>query len=118
MAQAMKKDWGRFNEEFTVMLLKAMPEEKKRVLRNALDRNAYFTSAWTLEFGTLTVYKEGWYIELTGCQSGFKVFVLDNDRFDPTGTVPFKVVRKPVASKLNKLYAADLHLWEGDYEGI
>ena len=114
----MKKDWGRFDEEFTVMLLKAMPEEKKQVLRNALNRNAYFTSAWTLEHGTLTVYKEGWYIELTGTQSGFKVFVLDNDRFDKVGNEPFKVIRKPVESKLNKLYATGLHMWEGDYDGI
>ena len=109
---------NREQEEFTMMLLAAMPEEKKAVLKNALARNSYFTSAWTLEFGTLTVYKEGWYIELNGTQSGFKVFVLDNDRFDETGTVPFKVIRKPVDSKLHPLYQSNLHLWESDYDRI
>ena len=108
----------RFQEEFTVMLLKAMPEDKKKVLRNALYRNMCFTSSYTLEHGKITVYKEGWYIELTGCQSGFKVFVLDNDRFDEVGDTPFKVIRKPVANKLSKLYEAPLDMWDSDYEGI
>ena len=112
------KNNGRFQEEFTMMLLEAMPEEKKNVLRNALRRNCIFTSASTLEHGKITVYKEGWYIELDGCQSGFKVFVLDNDRFDPTGTVPYRVIRKPVEKKLSKLYEASLHMWESDYENI
>ena len=109
----------RFNEEFTIHLLReALPEEKKEVLRRALWRNCHFTSAYTLEFGTLTVYKEGWYIELRGVQTGYKVFVMDNDRFDPTGTVPYRVIRKPADSKLSYLYTADLHLWEGDYDNI
>ena len=112
------KDNGRFQEEFTVMLLEAMPEDKKNVLRNALDRNLHFTSARTLEHGKITVYKEGWYVELEGCQSGFKVFVLDNDRFDDVGDTPFKVIRKPVDSKLNKLYDEPLHMWEADYDNI
>ena len=110
------RNHGDEEKDFALMLLEAMPEEKKESLRNALNRNSYFTSAWTLEHGTLTVYKEGWYIELNGCQSGFKVFILDNDRFDETGTVPFKVIRKPVDSKLNPLYRTDIHLWEADYD--
>lgn len=118
MATEMAYNWGRFQEDFTIMMLREMPEEKKNVLRNALRRNACFTSARTLEHGTITVYKEGWYIELTGCQCGFKVFLLDNDRFDPTGTVPVKVIRKPKDSKLNKLYSDSLHFWESDFENI
>ena len=110
---------GRYQEGFTMMLLEeALPEEKKNVLRNALGRNCIFTSARTLEHGTITVYKEGWYIQLTGCQVGFNVFVLDNDRFDPTGTIPYRVIRKPVDRKLHKLYSASLHFWEGDYDNI
>lgn len=112
------KDNGRFNEEFTTMLLEAMPEEKKDVLRNALDRNLSLTSSRTLEHGQLTVFKEGWYIELEGCRSGFKVFVLDNDRFDETGDTPFKVIRKPADNKLSKLYSVSIHMWEADYDSI
>lgn len=112
------KDTGRFQEEFTMMLLKEMPEEKKDVLRKALARNCFFTSARTLEHGKITIYKEGWYIELEGCQSGFKVFVLDNDRFDEVGDTPIKVIRKPVERKLNKLYDASLHMWESDFDNI
>lgn len=109
----------RYQEEFTLYLLEeALPEEKKEVLRKALMRNAIFTSARTLEIGEITVYKEGWYIQLRGCQVGFNVFVLDNDRFDPTGTVPYRVIRKPANSKLNKLYSAGLHFWEGDWNNI
>jgi len=109
---------GREQERFAMMLLEMLPEEKKNVLRRALERNCIFTSARTLEMGTITVYKEGWYIQLTGCQVGYKVFVLDNDRFDPTGTVPFRVIRKPHDRKLSKLYTASLHFWEGDYDNI
>lgn len=113
------KSADRFNEEFTIHLLReALPEAKKAVLRNALYRNMCFTSARTLEHGTLTVYKEGWYIELTGCQCSYRVFVMDNDRFDPTGTVPYRVIRKPADSKLNFLHKHTLHMWEGDYDGI
>ena len=109
---------GREQEEFTVMLLKSMPEDKKEVLRKALQRNFDLTSSWTLELGTLTVYKEGWYIELEGCRSGFKAFILDNDRFDEVGDTPFKTIKKPVDSKLSPLYWSSLHMWECDYEEI
>lgn len=112
------KTANRFQEEFTMMLLESMPESKKEVLRNALYRNACFTSSRTLEHGTLTVYKEGWYIQLTGCQCGFNVFILDNDRFDETGEVPFKTIRKPIDKKLSKLYSTCLYMWESDYESI
>lgn len=105
-------------EDFTQMLLEAMPEENKNSLRKALQRNMHFTSAWVLEFGTLTVYKEGWYIDLRGCQSSYKVFILDNDRFDETGDVPFRVIRKPHDSKLNPLYQTSLHLDEGHFDNI
>ena len=101
----------RFNEEFTIDLLKSMPEEKKEILRKALDRNFYFTSSWTLEHGTMKVYKEGWYIELRGTQCGFKVFIKDNDG-------EFETIRKPIDKKLSKLYETSIHMWEGDYEDL
>lgn len=102
---------ARFNEEFTMDMLKSMPEEKKEVLRKALTRNSYFTSAWTLEHGTMTVYKEGWYIELSGTQSGFKVFIKDNDG-------EFETIRKPNDKKLSFLYKTSLHMWESDYDSF
>ena len=105
-------------EDFTKTLLESMPEDRKVSLRKALDRNEALTSARTLEHGTLTTYKEGWYIELDGTRCGFKAFILDNDRFDTTGEIPFRTIRKPIDSKLHKLYDVPVHMSEGDYENI
>ena len=102
---------SRFNEDFTMMILNGMRKEKKKILENALARNAYFTSARILEFGKITIYKEGWYVELKGCQCGFKVFAKDNDG-------KFEYIRKPNESKLNKIATYNLHMNECDYDAI
>ena len=67
------------NREFTKDILRAMPEDKKKVLVNALDRNCILTSYWGLDNQSVEVYKEGWYIKMEGCRSSFTMWVGDND---------------------------------------
>lgn len=112
----MEKTMERFNEEFVVLVLSSMPEDKKRILRNALERNEVLTSARTLETGVVTVYREGWYIELDGTRCGFKVFILDNDIYDDVGDTPFKVIRKPRAEKLHPIGKYSVHMFESDFD--
>jgi len=101
---------ARYNsEEFALWVLGSMPIEKKRVLVNACSRDAYLTSAFVLEHGKITTYKEGWYIELEGTRSGFKVWAWDND-----GELVFG--RKPIASKLHEIWHDSIHFGEGDYD--
>jgi len=97
------------SEKFALWILDSMPDEKKKVLANACARNLHFTSAFVLEFGKITTYKEGWYVELTGTRSGFKVWAGDND-----GVLVFG--RKPVASKLHEIWHDSLHFNECDFD--
>lgn len=92
-------------------MLKEMPEQKKNVLRNALIRNSILTSARTLENCTLTIYKEGYLIELEGTRCSFSVYAKDDD-----GELVF--MRKPNKSKLHKLYEEFTKMWESDYRDI
>lgn len=75
----MKSDNREFFKEFTMDMLRAMPEEKKNVLRNACRRSAYLTSYYGLSIQTVETYKEGWYIKFEGCRSGFSAWIGDND---------------------------------------
>lgn len=84
--------------EMTVeMMVEAMPESKLQVFRNACCRSAILTSYYGLGFSTLTIYKEGYYLEMQGCRSGFAVFVKDMDG-------ELEVTRKPKDSKLSRLW--------------
>lgn len=96
-----------FQHEFAMDILKAMPENKKEILRHALERNAILTSEYGLySMQMITCYKEGWYIELYGTRCAFKVWAYDNDG-------EFVFARKPKEEKLSKLYA---HCFFGLYE--
>ena len=83
---------------FTAYLAQSMPTEKKRVFNNACYRNLLLTSDYTIRNACLTVYKEGWYVEITGCRSKFALFAFDNDG-------EFEFSRKPKDSKLNYLWS-------------
>ena len=87
----------KINESMVARILEEMPENKKEVLGKALQRNMYLTSVAILNSCTLTVYIEGWYVELEGTRCRFAVFAKDND-----GELEF--IRKPAESKLHKLY--------------
>lgn len=95
----------KINKEMVQWILADMPQEKKQALDKACYRNLLMTSEYGLENGTLTVYKEGWYLELEGCRSRFAVWAGDND-----GELVFR--RKPAESKLNKLYSEWFKTWE------
>ena len=100
-----------YNKELVFDMLANMPEQKKNVLHNALQRNYSLTSVWTLSFCKLTVYKEGFLVKLEGTRSQFSVYAKDND-----GELEF--MRKPAESKLNVLYAESTQLDESDFENF
>ena len=101
----------KINFEIAINILDQMPEEKKLKLRKILERNCFLTSAYVLEDGTITIYKEGFHLELSGCRSCFSIFAYDNDE-------EFVFTRKPRKEKLNKIYSKSLKFNESDYEGI
>ena len=104
----MIKDLKKFERDLkntVTWILDEMPENKKRVLLNALERNFELTSSWILEHGTLICYKEGWYITLQGTRCTFSVWADDND-----GELIFH--RKPNENKLHKLWKYDLRFDE------
>ena len=96
------------NYEIAKEMLQKMPEEKKVALEKALDRNYILTSSRVLSFGEMTVYKEGWLLELEGTRCKFSVFAKDNDG-------EFEFIRKPVEKKLHKLYTENLRFNESDF---
>lgn len=91
-----------FMKDFTTDFLKAMPENKKRALHNACDRNDVLTSYFGLSNQTIHVYKEGWYVELYGTRCAFKAWAYDNDG-------DFVFSRKPKENKLHKLYSLSFY---------
>lgn len=100
------------NHEIAIDMINRMPDEKKNVLRKALDRNLILTSSRNLENGTMTVYKEGFYLTLEGTRCSFSVFAYDRDG-------EFEFTRKPREDKLNKIYKETyIKFSESDYSGI
>ena len=55
------------------------------------------TTYYGLGFSTLSIYKEGYYLSMTGTRSSFAVFVRDNDG-------ELSVARKPKDDKLSYLW--------------
>ena len=101
----------KINQEMAERILQEMPLQKKQSLKNALNRNEILTSARVLSIGDITVYKEGWYLQLLGTRCQFSIYAEDND-----GTLIFK--RKPRESSLHKLYNQTLYFNEGDFRNI
>lgn len=102
-----RQSWENFQHDFAMDILKAMPENKKETLKHALDRNCILTTTYGLYSSqTITVYKEGWYIELDGCRCNFKVWAGDNDG-------EFVFTRKPNEKNLHPLYS---HSFYGLYK--
>jgi len=99
------KSW---NRDIVAAMLHEMPETKKTVLVKALQRNLTLTSSWVLSSCTLTVYKEGWLVQLDGTRSSFSVFAKDNDG-------EFEFIRKPNENKLHKLYDEWQSMNESDF---
>ena len=82
-------------------MLSDMPAEKKAIFDKACTRNMILTSTYGLGDAIITVYKEGWYLQMTGTRCSFSIWAYDND-----GELIF--ARKPKADKLHKLYSDNL----------
>lgn len=94
-----------WNKEIVRDILTTLPVERKQTLINALRRNYMLTSTYDLSHLTLTVYVEGFYVELDGTRCGFKVFAKDNDG-------KLEITRKPAETRLHKLYSVYSSTWE------
>lgn len=94
------------NIEIVKEILKTMPQTKKEQLKKALIRNFNLTSSYNLEDCTLTIYKEGFYLELNGARSSFKVFAKDDDG-------KLIITRKP--QNISKLYFETKKMNESDF---
>lgn len=93
-------------KQIALAVLKTMPVKNITTLRNALNRNFSITSSYILERACITEYKEGWYIELNGIRSGFKVFY-DNKKK--------QITRKPNENKLHRIHSELEIMDESDY---
>lgn len=85
------------NKEIVVRMLEELPADKKKTLHSALTRNSMLTSFYGLSCGTLTVYKEGFHLELSGTRCAFNAYAQDDDG-------ELKFTRKPNSDKLHMLY--------------
>lgn len=103
---------AQINHDLALDILRAMPEKKKEALRRALAINNHNTSARMLEHGSMTVYKEGWYVELNGCRCSFAVYAEDHDG----EIIPMQ--RKTIEKKLHFLYCTTLSFDESDFDDI
>jgi len=97
----MKQKTRQVNKEIAIDILQSLTPNQKVQLEKVLDRNEALTSTFGLPFGTLRVYKEGWYLTCEGTRCQFSAWCSDND-----GTlVPG---RKPNERTLNFLYEDSL----------
>lgn len=69
----------KINREITKEMLNNMSASKRTVLTKALDRNEILTSARVLASATLEIYKEGFYLKLSGTRASFNIYYKDND---------------------------------------
>lgn len=79
-------------------MLLTMPEKKVEQFVKALRIQFHLTSSTDFTWTTITVYKEGWYLESTGCRCSFALWMRDKD-----GEIVFEG-RKPNENKLHRLY--------------
>lgn len=90
------------NEMIAIEILQQMPEKKKYALSNTITRNYMLTTDSYISNVRIEVYKQGWYLVITGTRCKFAVWAGDND-----GEYIF--TRKPRADKLNRLYTEYLY---------
>lgn len=100
------------NKSIAMDILSALPECKRRTLSKACDRNSYLTSFYGLPDAKMEIYKEGFYLKLSGTRSQFSVYARDNDGIlEPQQ-------RKPKETELHKLYSDSFNLYESDYRAL
>ena len=99
-------------KEITMEMLSKLNGSKKDALIKALERNNSLTSTYGLSSCDMVIYKEGWYITLTGTRCSFSLFAYDRD-----GEIEI-ANRKPNESKLNKIYDTWFSMDESDFRGL
>ena len=97
------------NKEIAKEMFNGMSDHKAQVLEAARRRNGILTSTFDLENVTLTIYKEGFYLEMTGCRSRFALWCFDRDGELVEG-------RKPAEKSLHKIYSEWGKTWDVLYE--
>lgn len=102
----------KFNREFTMDILRAMPEKKKERLLNVLSYNSYLTSYFGMNWQEVDVYKEGWYIRFTATRRKFNLWVRDED-----GKLVFGE-RKPREEEISFLHTYILDFTESDFANL
>ena len=98
-----------YNKDIVKEMLSKMPEKKKEVLGKALDRNMLLTSTRAMSWVYLTVYREGWLLELEGTRCEFSVYAKDNDG-------EFVFTRKPNESNIHMIYHENARTSELDMD--
>lgn len=84
-----------------------LPVEKKRQIVNACGRNAYFTSAWTLEWTEVDFFMEGMYLTFRGVQTSVNVWI------SAGGSVGRKPAKKRIIREREHV---SFHNWEGSFK--
>ena len=100
------------NKSIAVDILRKLPENKQKVLSKACSRNNYLTAFYGLPEAKMEIYKEGFYLKLSGTRTKFSIYARDNDGIlEPQQ-------RKPKESELHKLYTDSFNLYESDYRAL
>lgn len=100
------------NKSIAIDILRKLPEDKRKVLLKACSRNNYLTAFYGLPEAKMEIYKEGFYLKLSGTRTKFSIYARDNDGI----LEPQK--RKPKESELHKLYSDSFDLYESDYRAL
>lgn len=100
------------NKSIAMDILSVLPEGKRKTLLNACIRNNYLAAFYGLPEAKMEIYKEGFYLKLSGTRSQFAIYARDNDGIlEPQQ-------RKPKESELHKLYTDSFNLYESDYRAL
>lgn len=98
-ARAAQKAEHQVNKEIAIEMLSNLSPEKRASLDKALSRIESLTSSYVFPSGKLDVYKEGFYLTLTGTRTDWSVWFWDNDG-------ELVEDRKPYPNKINFLYSS------------
>lgn len=88
------------------VLIRFLPVEKKAQIVRACGRNAYFTSAWTLEWTEVEVIDKGIYLTFRGVQTSVGMWISNEGN----------ICRKPNRKSLTRIDRRSFHNWEDTFE--
>ena len=108
----MRIETRKWNHQFIMDMISEAPVTEKKKLYNALNRNNILTTYYGLDWQSVTVYKEGWYMVFRGCRCQFTMWVANCDGVFVFGK------RKTIERKLNRLYAFDPEISSFDFDEL